>query len=81
VSGNIHFTSHVQVENVKLSRKVIYYFAIDSIVNSTRAKRCETGRTFVSDGEPNRYALIQRFSKINISSSQLQNSRGLFYLV
>jgi len=31
--GTTHFTSHAQVEDVKLSRKVLYYFAIDSIVN------------------------------------------------
>jgi len=32
VSGIAHFISHVQAEDVKLSRKVLY-FAIDSIVN------------------------------------------------
>jgi len=33
VSDTAHFTSRVQVEDVNLSRKVLYYFAIDSIVN------------------------------------------------
>jgi len=33
VSDTAHFTSRVQVENVKLNRKGRYYFAIDSIVN------------------------------------------------
>jgi len=33
MSGTAHFTSRVQVEDVKLSRKVLYYFAIDSIIN------------------------------------------------
>jgi len=33
VSGTAHFTSRVQVEDIKLSRKGLYYFAIDSIVN------------------------------------------------
>jgi len=31
MSGIAHFTSRVQIDNVKLSRKVLYYFAIDSI--------------------------------------------------
>jgi len=33
VSGTAYFTSRVQVEDVKLSRKVLYCFAVDSIVN------------------------------------------------
>jgi len=33
VSGTRHFTSRVQVEDIELSRKVLYCFAIDSIVN------------------------------------------------
>jgi len=33
MSGTANFTSRVQVEDVKLSRKVFYYFIIDSIVN------------------------------------------------
>jgi len=36
VSGTGHFTSRVQVEDVELSRKVLYFFAIDSIVNGGR---------------------------------------------
>jgi len=32
VSGTGHFTSRIQVEDVKLSKKVLYYFAIDSII-------------------------------------------------
>jgi len=33
VLGTGHFTSRVQIEDIKLSRKILYYFAIDSIVN------------------------------------------------
>jgi len=33
MSDTAHFTSRVQIEDVKLNRKVLYYFAIDSIVN------------------------------------------------
>jgi len=41
VSGTAHFTSRVQVMNAKLSRKVLYYFAIDSIVNEIFLKIVE----------------------------------------
>jgi len=32
-TGTAHFTSRVQAEDVKLSGKILYYFAINSIVN------------------------------------------------
>jgi len=33
VSGTAHFISRVQVEDVKLNRKVFYYSAINSLIN------------------------------------------------